>query len=128
MVDRNPMSERKAVSLSGELHLLLKAVDGIRELADSLSMSSFEDGAVALSIASGLSLVKERLRLLDRAVRGTVDPWLLWCEENDAVPPLDEGADDVEDVVLRSRSEKRTVRRLRKDLKRAKRRLRREKR
>jgi hypothetical protein len=125
------MGDRKAVSLSNELYHLIRTVDTVRELAQRVGESSFDEGAPTLLIASALVIVKERLRLIDRAVRGTVDPFLLWCRENDAIEPIDdspdaEGEDD--DVLLQFWSDKKTVRRLRRDLRSAKRRLRRTKR
>lgn len=116
------MVERKGVSLSEELHHLIRTIDGVRELAERLNESLFHDGSSPLSIASSLIMVKERLRLIDRVVRGDVDPRILWCAQNDALLPTDEGTD----VVLWIRSEKEAVRRLRKELKAAKRRLRRQ--
>lgn len=118
------MGDRKAVSLSDELFHLIRTIDAVRQLAERLGEASFEEGALLLSIASTLLIVKERLKLLDRAVRGSVDPFILWCYENDGTEPLEGDKDDGgDDVRLWSWSDRRTVRRLRKQLKSAKRRL-----
>ncbi|MBX3214342.1 MAG: hypothetical protein KF850_20070 [Labilithrix sp.] len=118
------MGDRKAVSLSDELYHLIRTIDAVRQLSERLGEASFEEGALLLSIASTLLVVKERMKLLDRAVRGSVDPFILWCAENDGTEPLegdkDEGGGD---VLLWSWSDGATVRRLRKQLKSAKRRL-----
>lgn len=87
VVDRT-MAKRKAVSLSNELHVLIRAVDGARVLADRSTDSTLDDTSVPSSIEASLVLVVERLRLLDRVVRDAVDPRLLWCDENDHNPPL----------------------------------------
>lgn len=125
MTYRGPrtMGDRKAVSLSEELHHLIRTVDGIRQLAERLNEPAFHDLVLPLSIASNLVIVKERLRLIDRVVRGAVDPWLLWCSENG----VKKGTDDANDIVVESWSDRQTIRRLRKNLKMAKRRLRRAK-
>jgi len=117
------MEERKAISLSEELHHLMRTIDGVRELAEQVGESAFHDGTLPLSIASNLVLVTERLRLIDRVVRGAVDPRLLWCVANDTLPPGDSG----DDVVLRVWSDEEAVRQLRKEWRSARRRLRRAK-
>jgi hypothetical protein len=111
--------EPKTVSLSGELHMLMRAVDGARDIAERLNESRFHDGNLPLSLAASLALVRERLRLLDRAVRGSVDPRLLWCPENDAVPLLSDGTDDGNDVRLNTWSDDDVVRRRRREWKAA---------
>ena len=118
-----PMEDRKAVSLSDELHHLIRTVDGLRELAERLNESTIHDGTLPLSIASSLVLVRERMRLIDRVVRGTVDPRILWSVENEALPSVRDG----DDVILRAWSDEETVRRLRREWRSAKRRLRRSK-
>jgi hypothetical protein len=118
------MEDRKAVSLSEELHHLIRTVDGIRQLAERLNEPAFHDLALPLSIASNLVIVKERLRLIDRVVRGAVDPWLLWCPENNARHPIAGDSDDGNDVVLEPLSDEEAVRRLRREWRAAKRRLR----
>lgn len=117
------MKFRKAVSVSEELYLAIRMLDGVRELAERLGESAFAVGPTPLAIASMVVLLRERLRMLDRAVRSTVDPLLLWCRENDATEPVDPDAESG-DVLLRSWSDKKTIKRLRKELKAAKRRLR----
>ena len=120
MVAIKPMAERKAVSLSGELHLLILTLDGIRELAERLNESMFHDGALPLSIASNLALVKERLQLIDRVVRGALDPRLLRCPGNEAFVPISDGGD----ILLQDWSDKKTAAQLRREWRAAKRRLR----
>ncbi len=122
-----PMEDRKDVSLSDELHHLLLAIDGARELAERLGESSLEVSPMAYSIASTMVLVRERLRLLERAVRGAVDPWLLWSRDNAASEPLGERSDDESDLTLEGWSDKQAVHRHRKYLKTARRSLRRAK-
>jgi hypothetical protein len=117
------MEDRKTVSLSGELHLLIHAIEGVRELAERLDDSSFHDGTLLLSIASNLVVVRERLRLIDRVVRGVLDPWHLWSPQNEALPAVKDG----DDVLLPAWSDAQMIRRLRKDWRSAKRRLRRSK-
>ena len=118
------MADRKAVSLSREMHLLIRTVDGVREAAERLSESMSHDEGLSLSIASNLTLLKERLRLIDRVVRGAVDPRVLWCPENNALPAVEGDSDDGGDVLLRAWSDKRAVHRLRNEWRAAKRRLR----
>ncbi len=119
------MADRKAVSLSGELHLLIQTVDGVRDLADRLSLETLNDRTLPSSIAATLALLKERLRLLDRAVRGAVDPQVLWCRENDSLPPVPDGSDDGQDIVLRAWTDAKAAKRHRKAWKAARRRLKR---
>jgi hypothetical protein len=117
------MEDRKTVSLSDELHHIIRAVDGLRELAERLNESSFHDGTLPLSIASNLVVVRERLRLIDRVVRGVLDPWHLWSAQNEALPAVKDG----DDVLLPAWSDAEMIRRLRREWKSAKRRLRRSK-
>lgn len=114
------MKEQKAVRISGEIHLLVQRVDGFRELGEWLN-ESLRGGLLPLSIAATLTLVRERLQLLNRAARSTVNPHLLWRPENDAVPQNKD--DDEGDIFIHQWSDRETIRRLRKDLKMAKRRL-----
>lgn len=68
-----------------------------------------------------LVLVRERLVLLERGIRDTIDPRHLSCPENEAIEdaPADDG-----DVLLRAWSPKKEAKRLRTDAERAEHRLR----
>jgi hypothetical protein len=122
------MGSRKAISLSNELHLIAKGIDGVRLTAERLSVdASGEEGRMAGVIASQLTILRERLLLLDRVVRGDVDPRLLWCTENDALPLIDDGTHDDEDVTFQVWSERAELRRYRRLWKMARRRLQRRK-
>lgn len=72
------------------------------------------------TISALLVLLIERLRLVDRVVRGDVDPRLLWCSENDAASRYIEA----QDTQLSAWSDKKLARHHRAELKRAKTRLR----
>jgi hypothetical protein len=69
-----------------------------------------------------LVLLVERLRLVDRAVRGTIDPRLAWWPENDA--DLSPGDPSEEDVRLVAWSDRKLARHHRAEWKRTRRRLR----
>lgn len=79
---------------------------------------SLGSGELPPAIAAILVLLTERLRLLDRVARGTVDPRLLLCPENETSPPL-EGEE--EDVTLPVWSQGQLLRHHRAEWKRAKR-------
>jgi hypothetical protein len=120
----------RKISVSNELHVLLQAIDGIRALAErgaegDVDNESSGDRAIARAAAALLVLVRERLRLLDRVVRDVVDPALLWCADNQALPAPEPLTDDDHDVALKTWSDKKTARRLRRGWKAAKKRLRR---
>ena len=78
--------KRKRVSLSSEIHYLRLAIQGLRVLALRLidAPEDAEASRIATSLASLTMLVVERVRLVERAVRGTIDPRLVWNRENDA--------------------------------------------
>jgi hypothetical protein len=107
---------KRLVSVSGELHVLMKAVAGIRALAARSIDSPDDSETLALSISSLLVLVEERLRLVDRATRDAIDPSLAWCQVNAAIPTT-EG-----DLVLVGWSEKKQASRARREWKHARRR------
>lgn len=113
---------RKTVSLSSELHLVARALDGVRLLSEQWKELHFNEEdlpRVAHALHAVSVLVRERLLLLDHCVRDTIDPRLLVCEENRAVDaPSDDG-----DVVLRPWSTKKSAERLRRAADRAERRL-----
>lgn len=117
------MRSKRVVSLSSELHLVARALDGVRLLSEQWKELHFTEDdlpRVAHALHAVSVLVRERLLLLDRGVRDTIDPRLLSCEENRA---LDERTADDGDVVLRPWSTKKTAERLRRDAERAEGRL-----
>jgi hypothetical protein len=65
---------KKTVSLSNELRLATDAVGGVKRLVRHL-LDSYggDDPEVLAALDTVLVVVGERLRLLDRAVRGTID-------------------------------------------------------
>lgn len=116
-------SAKKVVSLSSELHLVARALDGIRLLSEQWKEDHFTEDAlprVAHALHAVSVLVRERLVLLERGVRDTIDPRLLLCDENLA---LDDASADEGDVLLRAWSTKKTADKLRQDADRAARRL-----
>lgn len=116
------MVRRKRISLSHELDLVMKSIAGTKQLAILLADSPPETGLLTWSVVAVLTAVEERVRLLDRAVRGTVDPLLLWCAENNAMSATD--SEDEADIFLVEWSDKRRARQHRRELKRARWRLR----
>ena len=114
---------RSVVSLSSELHLVSRAIDGTSLLTEKwkeLHFTEDELPRLALAMHAMLVLVRERLVLLDRGVRDTLDPRHLACPENEAI---EEPPGDDEDIVLRAWSPKKEALRLRKDAERAERHL-----
>ena len=114
---------RSAVSLSSELHLICRAIDGTRLMTEKwkeLHFTEDELPRLAHAMHATLVLVRERLVLLDRGVRDTLDPRHLACPENEAI---EEPPGDDDDVVLRVWSPKKEAVRFRKDAERAERRL-----
>lgn len=114
----------KKISLSSELHLVSRALDGIRILSQQwkeLHFTEEELPRLAHALHAISVIVRERLVLLDRGVRDTIDPRLLSCEENRAFEtmPGDDG-----DVVLCPWATKKSADKLRKDADQAERRLR----
>lgn len=115
-------SARK-VSLSSELHLVARALDGVRLLSEQWKELHFNEEdlpRVAHALHAVSVIVRERLVLLDRGVRDTIDPRLLSCNENLA---LDDASADEGDVLLRAWSTRKTADKLRQDAERAARRL-----
>jgi hypothetical protein len=113
----------RTVSLSAELWLLLRAVQGLRILADhwlELPPDSHQAREIPSAIGATASILEARLVMLDRAITGTIDPALVWLYGNDAGPEPEDGAD--EDVRLPEWSAAKAVRKARTELGRAKRR------
>jgi len=122
-----PGSER-SVSLSDELWVLFQGVQGARALVEKFTQNQHsderEEAETAHAVVAVLVMITERLRLLDRIVRGSVDSALILCRQNEAVPA--EGAephDGEEDIVLPVWSEKRLLCHHKAEWRRAKRRL-----
>lgn len=112
------MSRRK-VSLSSELHLVSRALDGMRLLTQQWKELHFTEDdlpRLAHALHATLVLVRERLVILDCAVRDTLDPRYLFHPENQA---FDEQPGDDGDVVLRSWSAKEEADKLRREADRA---------
>lgn len=105
----------RKISLSSELHLVARALDGMRILTEKWRDAHFnreELPRLAHALHGTLVLVRERLALLDCAVRDTLDPRYLFCEENRSFKATE--GDDA-DVVLRSWSAKKTAAKLRRE-------------
>lgn len=116
------MSRRK-ISLSLEVNLIARSIDAMRILTEKwkdLHFTEEELPRLAHAMHATLVLVRERLVLLDRGIRDTLDPRHLSCPENEAIEaqPGDDG-----DVVLRAWSAKKEAEKLRKDADRAAHRL-----
>lgn len=116
------MSRRK-ISLSLEVHLIARSIDAMRILTEKwkeLHFTEDELPRLAHAMHATLVLVRERLVLLDRGIRDTLDPRHLACPENEAfeAQPGDDG-----DVVLRAWSAKKEAEKLRRDAERAEHRL-----
>jgi hypothetical protein len=119
---------RRAISLTRELWLLLRSLQGQRHLADH-AFDLPEGAPAAREILSALSatmaLLEARLLMIDRVIRDELDPVLLWAFVNDAGRPLSEG--DEPDVHLPEWSARHALTRARQAVKRAKGRHHREK-
>jgi hypothetical protein len=112
---------RKTLSLSNELSLMIDALGGVHRLTRHwIENYGMDLDDVPQSIGSLLVILRERLRLLDRVARGTLDPRLAWCRENDAEGSP--GDPSEEDVRLVTWSDRKLVRHHRMEWKRAKRR------
>lgn len=113
----------RKISLSSELHLVSHVVDAIRLLSQQWKEDHFTEEELprlAHALHATVVVVRERLRLLDRIVRDTLDPNLLLADENRADEQL--YADD-SDVLLSAWSTKKTAERLRREVERAEHRL-----
>lgn len=114
------MRRRKSVSLSSELHLVARTIDATRILTEQwkdLHLNEDDLPRLARALHATLVLVRERLTLIDRAVRDTLDPRQLFCQENEVLDELP--GDDEGDVVLRAWSPKKTADKLQKEADRA---------
>jgi len=110
------------LSLSDELWMLFKSLDGARMLAEEATESA-DVGDVAHTLVAVLGVVTERLRLLDRVVRGTVDPRVLLCSQNQRESPEANADDENADIFLPTWSDEELLRHHRAAVRRAKRRI-----
>jgi hypothetical protein len=111
---------KRVISISSELQLLLEGVQGVYLLNRRFIESFGMEEELPESISALLAILIERLRLMDRAVRGSIDPHVAWCVENDAAR---HGDPNEKDLVLPEWSEKRLARHHRAAWKRARLRL-----
>ena len=116
------MRRMKGVNLSNELHLLMDSICGVHSLTRRWIDSFGMDAEIPQQVSSLLVVLIERIRLMDRVTRGTVDPHLVWSPENDA--DSCPGDRKEEDLVLVAWSERRLARHHRAEWKRARGRLR----
>jgi hypothetical protein len=113
---------KKTLSLSNELHLIIDAMGGVqRQVRHVIDDYAADDPDALAGIDAMLVVLRERLRLLDRAVRGTLDPRLVWSPENDATHAPGDPEED--DVRLEVWSDRKLARHHRAERKRAKLRL-----
>jgi hypothetical protein len=115
------MGRKRNVSLSNELHVIMDSIRGVHSLTRQWIESFGHDPLLPNQVAALLSVLIERFRLVDRVVRGTVDPHLIWSLENDA--DLCPGDPSEEDVVLTAWSERKLARHHRTQWRRVKARL-----
>jgi hypothetical protein len=119
---RKKSIDRKSVSLSNELHILMDSLRGVHSLTRQWIDSFGDDPLVPDQISAFLTVLIERIRLMDRVVRGTVDPHVVWSPENDAEDCPGDPAE--EDIILTAWSERKLARHHRAAWRRAKGRLR----
>jgi hypothetical protein len=112
---------KKTLSLSNELTLMIDALGGVHCLTRHwIENYGMDEHDVPESIGALLVVLRERFRLLDRVVRGTLDPQVAWCPENDA--DRSPGDPNEEDVHLATWSDRKLVRHHRMEWQRATRR------
>lgn len=90
--------QKRRISFSNELHVLMNSIGGLHSLTRQWIDSFGQEPHIPYQVYALLTLVMDRLRLLDRAVRGTVDPHLAWSRQNDA--DLTPGDRREEDIIL----------------------------
>jgi hypothetical protein len=105
--------------MSNELHLVARTIDGTRILTEKWKDGHFIESELprlAHALHATLVLVRERLALVDCAIRDTLDPRYLFHPENQAfeATPGDDG-----DVVLKAWGARRTAAKLKVDAERA---------
>jgi hypothetical protein len=95
-------SSPKALSLAFEVDELERAIDGARVLLDEYRLGSITDAAdeehVPRHVSAILGIVAARMRLVRSAVRGGLNPKLVWSPFN-AQPGPPQAGDDP-DVTL----------------------------
>lgn len=88
---------RKRLSVSAELNDLRSALEGIRLLLDRFAGEPPESwtmlSSLPRSVVALVELLDHRVRHLDRAVRGHVDPGDLWASHSGFGPADDEEKD-----------------------------------
>ena len=94
------MSRRKKVSIALELTEVMHALAGARILVSTVLLGGLpqgpDDQETPAAVEAILRLVGLRLRDSVSAIRGTVDPVLLWAPHNAALPrSSEEGARDL---------------------------------
>jgi hypothetical protein len=108
---------RTALSLSSELNLILDALEGIQLLAQLQAEDHLvgkQRHRATLATVAGLVVIRERLRQVDRIVRGVADPREILIAANRATPE-----DDDHEVRLPTWGSERTVAHHRRELERA---------
>lgn len=85
----------RTVSVSNELTVLQRAVEGASLLVEVARQGGVEGEDSAPQIAAILALVSCRLRDLGRAARGTLDAERFWAPHNAVVEPTDSGQEDL---------------------------------
>lgn len=86
---------RKTVALTYEMADLENAIVCAQMIAEAAATEQFateaDERRAPRAIAAVLTLVVERIRLLQIAMLGSIDPALLWNPRNDAPPEGTEG-------------------------------------
>ncbi len=111
---------RRAISLTRELWLLMRTLQGQRHLADHAF--DLPEGTTAVreilsALSATIAVTESRLMMLDRIIRDELDPALLWSFVNAGQPPT-EG--DQPDVHLSEWSAQHALKKARQELRRAK--------
>jgi hypothetical protein len=70
----------KKISISNELHVVMDAIGGLHSLTRQWIDSFGQEPQIPDQVYALLTLLMDRLRLLDRAARGTIDPFLVWVQ------------------------------------------------
>jgi hypothetical protein len=81
---------RPALSLSSELNLILEALEGIQLLTKLQAEHHLLGKEHQRATVAGLVVIRERLRRLDRVVRGVADPREILISENRGLAGDDE--------------------------------------
>jgi hypothetical protein len=89
----------KAVSVSAELLVLQRSVQGVADILDVQKVDNPVSDDAQRQVVALLSLVAVRLRDLGRVARGRMPVELFWAPHNQA-----DAMEDLEDLVLRDRA------------------------